>query len=75
MHRGHNLKTKMVTMRKKARRNLKNKAMGQIIVKRMMRDKKNKYKKKIMTKTKMRNNYKQIQSLKIIINQRTVRSL
>jgi len=62
-------------MRKKARRNSKNKAMGRIIVKRMTRDKKNKYKKKIMRKTKMRNNYKQIQSLKIIINKRTVRSL
>ena len=46
------------TMRKKGRRNLKNKAMGQIIVKRMTRDKKNKHKKKIMKKTKMKNNYK-----------------
>jgi|APGre2960657423_1045063.scaffolds.fasta_scaffold53134_2 hypothetical protein len=58
MLRGHNLKTKMVTMRKKGRRNLKNKVMGLIIVKRMRRDKKNKHKKKIMKKTKMKNNNK-----------------
>ena len=58
MLRGHNLKMKMVKMRKKGRRNLKNKVMGPIIVKRMRRDKKNKHKKKIMKKTKMKNNNK-----------------
>jgi hypothetical protein len=58
MLRGHNLKMKMVKMRKKGRRNLKNKVMGLIIVKRMRRDKKNKHKKKIMKKTKMKNNNK-----------------
>ena len=72
MHKEHNLKTKMVMMRKKGRKNLKNKAMGQIIVKRMTRDKRNSHKIKIMKKTKMRNNHKQIQLLKIIINQHMV---
>lgn len=69
MHKEHNLKTKMVMMRKKGKKNLKNKAMGQIIVKRMTIDKRNSLKIKIMKKTKMKNNYKQIQILKIIINQ------
>lgn len=72
MHREHNLKTKTVMMRKKGRKNLKNKAMGQIIVKKMTRDKRNSHKIKILKKTKMRNNHKQIQQLKIIINQHTV---
>jgi hypothetical protein len=58
MHREHNLKMKMVMMRRKGRKNLKNKAMGQIIVKRMMRDKRNSHRIKIMKKSKMRNNYK-----------------
>jgi hypothetical protein len=58
MLRGHNLKMKMVKMRKKGKRNLRNKVMGLIIVKRMRRDKKNKHKKKIMKKTKMKNNNK-----------------
>lgn len=49
---------KMVMMRRKGRKNLKNKAMGQIIVKRMMRDKRNSHRIKIMKKSKMRNNYK-----------------
>lgn len=48
-------------MRKKVKRNLKNKAMAQIIVKRMMTDRKNKHRKKITKKTKM----KKIQLLKI----------
>lgn len=69
MHKEHNLKTKMVMMRKKGKKNLKNKAMGQIIVKRMTIDKRNSLKIKIIKKTKMKNNYKQIQILKIIINQ------
>jgi len=72
MHREHNLKTKTVMMRKKGRKNLKNKAMGQIIVKKMTRNKRNSHKIKILKKTKMRNNHKQIQQLKIIINQHTV---
>ena len=70
-HREHNLKTKMVMMRKKGRKNLKSKAMGQIIVKKMMRDKRNSHKIKIMKKTKIRNNHKQIQVSKKIINQHT----
>jgi hypothetical protein len=65
----------MVRMRKKGRKNLKNKAMGQIIEKRMMRDKKNRHKKKVMKKSKKKNNYKQIHLLKIIINQHMVVSL
>ena len=75
MLRGHNLKTKMVTMRKKGRRNLKNKVMGLIIVKRTTKDKKNNNKKKIMKKTNMKNKYKQIQILRKIINQLMVVSL
>ena len=75
MLREHNLKMKMVTMRKKGRRNLKNKAMGQIIVKRTTKDKKNNNKKKIMKKTNMKNKYKQIQILRKIINQLMVVSL
>jgi len=62
-------------MMKKVKRNLKNKVMGQIIVKRMTKDKKNNNKKKIMKKTNMRNNYKQIQLLRKIINQHMVVSL
>lgn len=72
MHREHNLKTKTVMMRKKGRKNLKNKAMGQIIVKKMTRDKRNSHKIKILKKTKMRNNHNKIQQLKIIINQLTM---
>lgn len=66
---------KMVMMRKKGRKNLKNKAMGQIIVKKMTRDKRNSHKIKILKKTKVRNNHKRIQLLKIIVNQHTVVSL
>jgi len=59
-------------MRKKGRKNLKNKAMGQIIVKKMTRDKRNSQQIKILKNTKMRNNHKQIQILKIIVNQHTM---
>lgn len=56
----------MVTMKKKEKKNLKNKVTGQIIVRMMKKDKKTKHKKKIMkailNKTKMRikNNYRQM---------------
>ena len=59
----------------KVKRNLKNKVMGQIIVKRTTKDKKNNNKKKIMKKTNMKNKYKQIQLLRKIINQHMVVSL
>jgi len=59
-------------MRKKGRKNLKNKAMGQIIVKKMTKDKRNSLQIKILKKTKMRNNHNKIQQLKIIINQLTM---
>jgi hypothetical protein len=62
-------------MMKKVKRNLKNKVMGQIIVKRTTKDKKNNNKKKIMKKTNMKNKYKQIQILRKIINQLMVVSL
>ena len=75
MLKGHSLKTKMATMMKRVKRNLKNKVMGQIIVKRTTKDKKNNNKKKIMKKTNMKNKYKQIQLLRKIINQHMVVSL
>ena len=75
MFKGHSLKTKMATMMKRVKRNLKNKVMGQIIVKRTTKDMKNNNKKKIMKKTNMKNNYKQIQLLRKIINQHMVVSL
>jgi outer membrane receptor for monomeric catechols len=75
MLKGHSLKTKMVMMMKRVKRNLKNKVMGQIIVKRTTKDKKNNNKKKIMKKTNMKNKYKQIQILRKIINQLMVVSL
>lgn len=48
MLREHSLRMKMVTMKKKEKKNLKNKVTGQIIVRMMKKDKKIKHKKKIM---------------------------